>query len=168
MIYRISLLSSQHYVWPYPSLSRKTNSILKPQDHKLLMIRLPNAVLPAGHATMSSCCCSVAQSCPTLCEPMDYSTPGFPVLHHLPELTSNSCPSSQWCHPIILPSVVHFSCFQSFPESGSFLMSQLFPEWEWPPLSSGGQSTRASASASVLQKNIQDWFPLGLTGLISL
>ena len=77
-----------------------------------------------------------------------------------PDACSNSCPSSWWCHPTILSSVVPFSCLLSFPASGSFPMSQLF--------ASGGQSTRASASASVLLRNIQDWFPLGLTGLISL
>ena len=73
----------------------------------------------------------------------------------------NSCPLSQWCHPIISSSVVPFSsCLQSFPASGSFPMSQFF--------TSGDQSIRASASASVLPMNIQDWFPLGLTGWISL
>ena len=74
---------------------------------------------------------------------------------------SNSYPSSQWCHPTILSSVIPFSsCPQSFPASGSFLMSWLF--------ASGGQSIGAWASASVLQMNIQDWFPLELTGWISL
>ena len=74
---------------------------------------------------------------------------------------SNSCPLSQWCHPTIPSSVVPFSfCPQSFPASGSFQMSQFF--------TSGGQSIGVSASASVLPVNIQDWFPLGLTGLISL
>jgi len=73
----------------------------------------------------------------------------------------NSCPLSCWCHPTISSSVVPFSsCFQSFPASGSFPMSQLF--------TSGGQNIGASASASVLPMNIQDWFPLILTGLISL
>ena len=73
----------------------------------------------------------------------------------------NSCPSSKWCHPTISSSVVPFSsCLQSFPASGSFPMSQFF--------TSGGQSIGASASASVLPVNIQDWLPLGLTGLISL
>ena len=72
---------------------------------------------------------------------------------------SNSCPSIQWCHPTISSSVVPFSsCLQSFPALGSFSMSQFF--------SSGGQSIGASASASVLPMNIQDWFPLELTGLI--
>ena len=74
---------------------------------------------------------------------------------------SDSCPLSRWCHPTISSSVVPFSsCPQSFPASGSFQMSQLF--------ASGGQSIGVSASASVLPKNIQDWFPLGWTGLISL
>ena len=74
---------------------------------------------------------------------------------------SNSCPLSQWCHPTISSSVVPFSsCLQSFPASGSFPMSWLF--------ASGGKSIGASASASDLPMNIQDWFPLGLTGLISL
>ena len=78
-----------------------------------------------------------------------------------PEACSISCPLSRWCHPTVSSSVVPFShCFQSFPASESFLMSQFFP--------SGGQSTGASASASVLPVNIQDWFPLGWTGLISL
>ena len=73
----------------------------------------------------------------------------------------NSCPLSQWCHPTILSSVVPFSsCLQSFPESESFQISQFF--------TSGGQSIGLSASASVLPINNEDWFPLGLTGLISL
>ena len=78
-----------------------------------------------------------------------------------PRAYSNSCPLSAWRHPTISSSVVPFSsCPQSFPASGSFRFSQLFP--------SGGQSIGASASASVLQRNIQGWFPLGLHGLISL
>ena len=75
-----------------------------------------------------------------------------------PGTCSSSCPSSWWCHPAISSSFVPFSsCLQSFQASGSF---QFF--------ASGGQSTGVSASASVLPVNIQDWFPLGLTGLISL
>ena len=78
-----------------------------------------------------------------------------------PKVCSNLCPSSRWCHPTISFSVVPFSsCLQSFPASESFLRSQLF--------TSSGQSIRASASASVLPINIQGWFILGLTGLISL
>ena len=75
-----------------------------------------------------------------------------------PGACSNSSLSSWWCHPTISSSVIPFSCLQSFPASGSFLISQ--------PFTSGGQSIGALASASVLPKNIQDWFPLGLTGLI--
>ena len=76
-----------------------------------------------------------------------------------PRACSNSSPLSQWCHPTISSSVVPFSsCLQSFPASGSFLISRLSE--------SGGQSI--GASASVLPVNIQDWFPLGLTCLISL
>ena len=104
------------------------------------------------------------QSCWTLSKPMDCSTPGFPVLHYLLELAqTHSCPLSRWCHPTISLSVVPFSCPQSFQwgkASGSFTMSWLF--------TSVGQSIGASASASVLPMNIQDWFPLGLTGLIPL
>ena len=103
---------------------------------------------------------SVTQSCLTLSDPMDYSTPVFPVHHQLLELTQ-PCPLSWWCHPIISSSVVPFSShLQSFPASGFFPMSQFF--------ASGGQSIRASALATVLPMNIQDWFPLGLIGLISL
>ena len=73
----------------------------------------------------------------------------------------NSCPSNQWCHTAISSSVIRFSSFlQSFPASGSSLMSQFF--------TLGGQSIGVSASASVLPVNIQDWFPLGWTGWISL
>ena len=78
-----------------------------------------------------------------------------------PGACSNSCPLSWWCQPTISSSVIpFFSYLQYFPAQGSFLKSWLF--------TSGGQSTGASASAPVLPMNIQDWFPLGLTGLISL
>ena len=78
-----------------------------------------------------------------------------------PGVYSNSCPLSQWCHPTISSSVIPFSSLlQSFPESGSFPMSQF--------VASGGQSIGVSASASVLPMNTQDWFPLGWTGWISL
>ena len=78
-----------------------------------------------------------------------------------PGACSNSCPSSWWCHPTTLSSVIPSSSYlQSFPESGSFPVSQFF--------ASSGQRIGVSASASVLPMNIQDLFPLGLTGLISL
>ena len=78
-----------------------------------------------------------------------------------PGVYSNSCPLNRYCHPTISYSVIPFSSrLQSFPASVSFQMSQFF--------TSGGQSIGISASASVLPVNIQNWFPLGLTGLISL
>ena len=78
-----------------------------------------------------------------------------------PRVHPNPCPLSQWCHPTISSSVVPFSsCHQSFPEPGSFKMSQLF--------ASGSQSIGVSASTSVLPVNTQDWFPLEWTGWISL
>ena len=78
-----------------------------------------------------------------------------------PRACSNACALSQWCHPTISSSVVRFSsCLLSFPELESFPMSELF--------SSGGQNIGVSASASVLPMNIQGWFPLGLTDLITL
>ena len=102
---------------------------------------------------------SVTQSCPTLCDPMNHSMPGFPVHHQLPEFTQTHV---HWIdHPAISSSVIPFSsCPQSFAASGSFQMSQLY--------ASGGQSIGVSASASALPMNIEDWFPLGWTGWISL
>ena len=85
----------------------------------------------------------------------------LPCPSPMPSACSNSCPSNRWCHPFISSSVIpFFSCLQSFPAPESFPMSQFF--------ASGGQSIGASTSASVLPVNIQDWFPLRLTGLISL
>ena len=99
------------------------------------------------------CCCSVTKSCLTL-RPHGLQHARLPCPSPTPGAYSNSCPLSQWCHPTISASVIPFSC----PASGSFLVSQFF--------ASGGQSIRASAS--VLPMNIQGWFPLGWTGLISL
>ena len=103
---------------------------------------------------------SVAQSCPTPCDPMDCSTKGLPVHRQLLEFTQIQIhwvgDAIQTSHPVGSFS----SCPQSFPASGSFQMSQLF--------ASGGQTTGASASESVLPMNVQDWFPLGWTGWISL
>ena len=102
---------------------------------------------------------SVAQSCPTLCNPMNRSTPGLPIHHQLPVFTLTQVhgvgDAIQPSHPVI-----PFSCLQSFPASGFSPMSQFFP--------SGGQCIGASASASVLPVNIQDGFPLGWTGWIFL
>ena len=93
--------------------------------------------------------------------PWTSSMLGFPVLHCSPRVCSDSYPLSWWCHPTISSSVAPFSsCPQSFPASRFLRMSWLF--------ALGGESIAASASASVLPLNIQNWFPLGLTGLISL
>ena len=104
---------------------------------------------------------SVTQSCLTLCDHMDCSMPVFPVNHQLPELAQTHVhqvgDAIQPSHPLLSPSP---PSTQSFPASGSFPMSQFF--------ASGGQSVGVSASASFLPGNIQDWFPLGLTGWISL
>ena len=107
-----------------------------------------------------SCYCSVAQLCPTLCYSINCSTPGLPVSHCLLEHAQVHVhcigDAIQPSHPVTL----FFCCPQSFLASGSFPMSWLFP--------SGGQSIGGSASAPVLPMYIQDWFPLVLTGLISL
>ena len=92
-------------------------------------------------------CCSATQSCLTLCDPIFCSTPGIPVLHHLPQLAQTHVhrvgDAIQPSHPV----VPFFSCLQSFPASGSFPVSQLF--------ASGGQTVGAAVSASVLPMNIQ-------------
>ena len=99
------------------------------------------------------CWCSITQSCLTHCDSMDCSMPGFPALHHLLEFAQNHVPwvrdAIQLSHPVSSPFPPAFNLsHHDFPASG--------------------QSIGASASASVLPMNIQDWFPLGLTGLISL
>ena len=92
---------------------------------------------------------------------LPYPSPNSGVMDREVWVCSNSSLLSQWCHQIILSSAIAFSsCLQSFPASGSFPMSQFFP--------SSGQRIGASASASVLIMYIQVWFPLGLTGFISL
>ena len=103
---------------------------------------------------------SVTQLCQALwSHGLQHARPPCPSL--TPRIYIKSCPWNQWCHPTISSSVVPFSsCQQSFPASGSFQMSQFF--------ASGGQSIGVSASAWVLPVNIQDCFPLGWTGWISL
>ena len=104
---------------------------------------------------------SVTQSCPAVCDPMDCSTPGFPVHHQLLELTWTQVhqvgDAIQPSHPQLSASLQAFNLFTA---SGSFPVNQFF--------ASGGQSIAVSASASVLPVNIQDWFPLGWTGWVSL
>ena len=101
----------------------------------------------------------VTQSCPTLCDPMDCSTPGSPVHDQLPELAQTH-PLSQWCHQTMSFYVIPFYHLQFFPAPGSFPMSKFF--------TSNGQSIGVSSSASVLPMSTQDWFPLGWTGWIFL
>ena len=107
---------------------------------------------------------SVRFSCSVMSEslqPHGLQHARLPCLSPILGVYSNSCPLSQWCHPIISSSVIpFFSCLQSFPASGSFPVGQFF--------TSGGQSIRVSALASVIPMSIQDWFPLGWTGWISL
>ena len=124
-------------------------------NSNLLMIPLPDLR-----------CKSVRQSVQLLSRVWLFATPlteaclvSLSITHST--ACSNSCPSSHCCHPTISSSAVPFSsCLQCFPASGSFLNSELF--------ASGGQSTGASASTSVLPMTIQDWFPLRLTDLLSL
>ena len=104
---------------------------------------------------------SVQFSCSTVSNslwPHGLQCARLPCPSPTPRVYPNPCPLSRWCHPTISSSVIPFSCLQSFPPSGSFPMSQLFP--------SGGQSI--GASAPVFPVNIQGWFPLGLTSSISL
>ena len=115
----------------------------------------PPALFLTGHF-----CRSVTKSCPALCNPVNCTTPGFPVLHYLPRVCLNLCPLSQWHHPTISSSVALFSsCSQYFPAS---VFSNKFA------LHISSQSFGTSASVSVLPMNIQSFFLSGLTGLISL
>ena len=113
-----------------------------------------------GESKVRCCCCTVGKLCPTLWDPIDCSTPGYSVLHYLTEFAQTHVhwfgDAIQPSHSLLSPSSpsLSLSQYQSFP------MSQLF--------SSGGQSIGALVSASVLPMNIQGWFPLGLTGFISL
>ena len=140
-----------------------SNPGIKPASlvsHALQMDSLPLSHL-GSQCYGFCCCCLVTQSCPTFGDPHGLQHPRLPCPSPSPRACSNSCPLNWWCHPTIPSSIMSFSsCLQSFPASGFFLMSWLF--------ASGGQRIGALASESVLPMNIQDWFPLGLTGLISL
>ena len=135
--------------WPLPPLSRCGKQSSRTCDLDLLCFQTRASWKLSAHSTcwwilffspriiMASCCCSVAQSCPTLCDPMDCSTPGFPVLHHLPELAQTHVHGVGdaicliLCHPLLfLPSI--------FPSIRVFSASWLFE--------SGGLSIAASAS----------------------
>ena len=127
----------------------------------ILFKRTWNILQDRSHQFSSVQFISVAQSCPTLCDPMNCSTPGVPVHHQLLEFTQTHVhrvrDAIQPSHPWSSPSP---PARQSLPASESFPMSQLFT---W-----GGQSIGVSALASVLPKNTQDWSPLQWTGWISL
>ena len=121
--------------------------------HKVLIIYLFSMLFNSVQFS-----CSVVSDSLRSCEPQHVRPP---CPSPMPRVHPNSCPLSWWCHPTTSSSVIPFSsCPQSFPASGSFQMSQLFP--------SGGQSIGISASASLLPMNTQDWSPLGWTGWISL
>ena len=150
-VYHIPINDMAESIWePLQSVSAQTSP---PQRN------LPSyKTAPQYFITVYSFVVVQSLRCVWLCDPMDHSTAG-PHLSPFPMACSNSCPLSWWCYPTISSSVVPYStCLQSFPASGSFLMSQLF--------ASGGQSIGASASSSVLPMNIQvdffriDWFDL--------
>ena len=133
---------------------------MQPREHKCCSCPLCEENLSLSKLTDSAQFSSVAQSCPTL-QPHGLQHARPPCPSPAPGVYSNSCPLSQWCHSTISSAVIPFSSrLQSFPASGSFLMSQF--------LTSGGQSIGVPASASVLPMNIQDWLPLGWTGWVSL
>ena len=155
--------------WPkqhpkFPSVSCFCEYILalNCRQPKLIEVMnlLPKWFLGCAYNLLFIFLCSVAKWYPTLCDPIDFSMIGFPVFTISCSLLKFMSIES-WCHPTVSSSVAPFSsCPQSFPAPGAFPMSQL--------LSSQGQSIGASALASVLPMNTQGWFPLGLTGLISL
>ena len=129
----------------FPEYSTKWEEDITPFDHTLYLLSLDQFS-------------SVTQSCPTLCDPMNRSTPGLPVHHQLPESPQTHV---HGVSDTISSSVVSFSsCPQSLLASGSFQITQFF--------SSGGQSIRVSASTLVLPMNTQDWSPLGWTSWNSL
>ena len=161
-------------LWPHPGLnadaSQRNPSFTPPLNSAnsmfalgcLISIQANMAKAELFISPSRSSVSSVGQSCLTLCDPMDWLQHARPPCPSpTPEAYSNSRPSRQWCHPTISSSVVPFSSrLQSFPASGCFQMGQFF--------TSGGQSIGVSALAAGLPMNIQDWFPLGWTGWISL
>ena len=150
-------IPSKHYL-DCRSVSKKIAAELKPLYFEESIILQQHIFTKIIYSF--GCCCSVAQLHPTL-QPHRLHQARFLCPSPSPEACSNLRPLSRWCHPTISSSVITYSCcLQSFSASGSFPRSQFF--------ASGGQSIGLSVSASVLPMNIQGWFPLGLTGLISL
>ena len=149
---------------PFFSIFVHQNSTIRKQiplyTQMPIIIRIQGYLYYFNFDNIIICCYVQSLSHIWLCHCMDCSILGFTVLHHLP-VCSNSCSLSWWWYQTTSSSVSPFSsCPQSFPASKSFPMSHLF--------ASGGQSSGASASASIFPKTIQGWFPLELTGLISL
>ena len=122
------------------------------EEHKITSVLF----LPKMHF----CSCSVTKSCLTLQDPMHCSMPSFPVLHHLPECTQTHV---HWVGDVIQPSHPLLS-----PSPPALNLSQQQGLFQWVSSSQHGQSIAISALASVLPMNIQEWFPLGLTGWISM
>ena len=154
-----SSLSSREHHSGTPSLD--CSNFSNPQLHTPIYYS-PLKFIISG--SLQLLCYSVQFSCSVVSNtlrPHGLQHARLPCPSPSPRACSNSCPLSQWCRPTISPSVVSFSShLQSFPASGFFPLSQFFV--------SGGQSIGVSASASVFPVNIQDWFLLGWTGLISL
>ena len=141
-----------HSKHPFPTTQEKTTH----GRHRMINVEIR---LPIFSAVEDHYCFSVAKSCPALCDPMDCSTPSFPVHHQLPELVLTRV---HWVGDAIQPS--HLL-------SSLLLLTSVFPSiriFTNEFFASGAQSIGTSASASVLPMNIQDWFPLGLTGLVFL
>ena len=146
MLCAISEAKERNRAWLFHN-KEKSRMILRMVMAVVTAMRVGNYCVPSTVLR-----CSVAKSCPTLCDPRELHHARLPCPSLSPGICSNSCPLSWWCHPIISSSVaLFFSCPQSFPASGSFPVSQLFTP--------GGQSIGASASASVFTMNIQGWFP---------
>ena len=143
-------------VWYWNTEISPRNTSLKIHKRREVITKYINVCLLIKlQACFSVHFSSVAQSCPTLCDPMNRNTPGLPVHHQLPESTQTHV------HPSVSSPVIPFSsCPQSFPASRSLPMSQLF--------ASDGQRIGVSPSTSVLPMNTLDWSPLGWTGWISL
>ena len=143
--------SAYIYIYIYIYIYTHTHTYTHTHIYKYITLIINNVYLSVFINISIS---SVAQSCPTLCNPMNRSTPGLPVHHQLPESTQTHVhwvgDAIQPFHPPLSPSLLASNLSQSFP------MSQLF--------ASGGQSIGASASTSVLPMNTQDWSPLGWTG----
>ena len=151
---RIYYSKCRHYHWCKTYILKALN-IFCIKYCKPISATSVNKMITAGYFS------SVAQSCLTLCNPMNCSTPGLPIHHQLPESTQTHVhcvgDAIQPSHPLLSPSTPALNLSQ---HQALFPMSQFF--------SLGGQSIGASASSSVLPMNIQDWFPLRWTGLISL